>query len=78
MAKSKQVKPKPREAGGINLSNITVFNGIKWEGLGIETLSITAKALLTITELFKAQNVSVEAGIKITSPEFTPNGRAAK
>ncbi len=50
------------------ISNCTIFNGIKWDGLGIETLNTAAKALLNITELFKAQQVTVEAGIKIVTP----------
>ena len=63
--------PNPKKAPDILISDVTIFNGIKWEGLGIETLNTTAKALLNITELFKAQNVTVEAGIKIVNGNAT-------
>jgi hypothetical protein len=52
-----------------SISDCSIFCGIKWEGLGIETLNTTAKALLNITELFKAQQVNVEAGIKVVQAE---------
>ncbi len=72
---SAKKKKAPAKQPSVNLNNVSVFNGIKWEGLGIETLHLTAKGLLTIAELFKAQNVTVEAGIKIVSaPTVTAGG----
>lgn len=72
-------KAKPKgDAPSLEISNVTIFNGIKWEGLGIETLNTVAKGLLTIAELFKAQSVQVEAGIKVVqNTEFATTTRPA-
>ena len=46
------------------ISNNT-FTGVHWDAKAIETVEIVAKGLLNLTELFKTQNVTIEALLKI-------------
>lgn len=41
------------------------FYGIKWDEPALETLTIVARGLLNLTELFKSQNVKIESLLKV-------------
>ncbi len=73
MSSKKKQAPKKDPTPQTSLIGNTVFCGIRWDGLGIETLNTTAKALLGIVELFNGQHVTVEAGIKIVNPLIPKN-----
>lgn len=45
------------------------FYGVKFEGEAIESILVVAKALLNITELFKAQNIQIDTLLKVMPPE---------
>jgi hypothetical protein len=51
-----------------NISNCT-FIGIQFDELSIDTLNTCAKALLNITELFRAQNVHIDNLLRIEEKE---------
>lgn len=41
-----------------NISNCN-FTGVHWDTKALESVEITARALLNLTELFKSQNIQV-------------------
>jgi hypothetical protein len=41
------------------------FYGVKWDAQAIEAVTIVSKALLNLTELFKAQDVNIECLLKV-------------
>lgn len=43
---------------GTTISN-NVFNGVVWEESAVEAVTIVAKALLNLTEIFRSQNIQV-------------------
>lgn len=45
------------------------FYGVKWDAKSAEAVNIVAKALLNITELFKAQNTQFVAMLKVVPDE---------
>jgi len=49
---------------GSNITHCT-FYGVKWDGQAIESINNVAKALLNLTELFRAQNIQIDALLKI-------------
>ena len=56
-----KIERKPGES--VSISNCN-FELKVWDGKAIETVNDVAKALLNLTELFKSQNVTLEAMVK--------------
>jgi hypothetical protein len=46
--------------------NFTGIKEVKWDADATEAILIVAKALLNLTELFKAHNVVIEALLNVT------------
>jgi hypothetical protein len=46
-----------------------VFKGVDWDKSVIETVDKVAQGLLNLTELFKSQNINIEAMLKIEQPQ---------
>lgn len=60
----KNIKIKPSSRTSITNNN---FVGVQWDKSSLETINLVAKGLVNLTELFKTQNVEIEALLKITS-----------
>jgi hypothetical protein len=43
----------------------SIFCGVHWDGQAIEAVNNTAKALLNLTELFKAQNIHIDCLLRV-------------
>ena len=56
--------PKKSKEKPISISNCT-FNGIVWDKTTLEVVKTVAQGLLNLTELFKSQNVQIDALLKI-------------
>lgn len=50
------------------ISNNT-FQGVVWDAKAIESVNLVAQGLLNLTELFKTQNIEIEAMLKIGKQE---------
>jgi hypothetical protein len=48
----------------MKIENCT-FTGVKFDGQAMEAIADIAKALLNLTELFKAQNIRVDSLLKV-------------
>jgi hypothetical protein len=46
------------------ISNNT-FTGVHWDAQAVESVSMVAKGLLNLTELFKSQNIQINSMLKI-------------
>jgi len=62
---SVQIDVKP-ETPSTHISQCS-FIGVQWDKSSLETINLVAKGLVNLTELFKTQNVEIEALLKITS-----------
>jgi len=50
------------------------FTGVKWDGEAIESINIVARALLNLTEIFKSQEIHIEAMLKVENPKINIPG----
>ena len=48
----------------MNIENSN-FYGVKWDAEALESVQTVAKALLNLTELFRSQNIHIDAVVKI-------------
>lgn len=49
------------------------FNGLVWDKSALETVHLVAKGLVNLTELFKSQNVTIDALLKLQgAPDTEP------
>lgn len=55
-------KQIPESTNSISHCNLTA---VQWDGKALESVQTVAKGLLNLTELFKSQNINIEAMIKI-------------
>jgi len=52
-----------------NVISNNLFQGVVWDGQAIEAINNVAKALLNLTEVFKSQNIQIEALLKVENPK---------
>lgn len=44
------------------------FTGVHWDAKATETVQTVAKALLNLTELFRAQHIQIDSMVKFEAP----------
>ena len=49
----------------MNIIKNCEFYGVKWDDKAIEAVNNIAKSILNLTELFKAQNITIETMLKV-------------
>jgi hypothetical protein len=54
---------------GTTISN-NIFQGVVWDAKAVEAIQTVASALLNLTEIFKTQNIQIEALLKIEDKEL--------
>lgn len=54
-----------------NIISGNVFNGVHWDAKATEAVNNVSRSLLNLTELFKSQNITIDAILKIEQPENT-------
>lgn len=54
-----------------NIIQGNTFNGVHWDADAVQTVQTVATALLNLTELFKSQNVTIDAMIKVSECKGT-------
>ena len=59
-------KQKKANVTPTTISNNT-FTGVHWDAEAIESVNMVAKAVLNLTELFRAQNIQIDSMIKVES-----------
>jgi len=64
MKKVKKVEKK--EPITTTISNNT-FTGVHWDAQAIESVSMVAKGLLNLSELFRTQNIHIDSMLKINT-----------
>ena len=64
MKKVKKVEKK--EPITTTISNNT-FTGVHWDAQAVESVSMVAKGLLNLTELFRTQNIHIDSMLKINT-----------
>lgn len=64
--RKKQTKTSPTHT---TISN-NVFTGVHWDAKALEAVNNVSKALLNLTELFKSQNIHIDAMIKMEGLNF--------
>lgn len=68
--KKKQVKKKSKplpvsqQPNGSIISN-NIFYGVRWDEAAVQSVQTVAEGLRNLSELFKSQNIHVDAMIKI-------------
>ena len=75
MVKSKTKQPrkkvtKPKSANSTVVSH-NVFYGIKWDQEALEAVNAVARGLENMSQLFKSQNITIDALLKIDSIDIT-------
>jgi len=53
-----------KDEKSITIANNT-FVGVQWDAQAIEAINTVALGLLNLTEIFKAQNINIEAMVKV-------------
>lgn len=57
-------KPEKKMPPHTEISGNT-FIGVQWDGQAIEAVCATARALEKLTQLFRSQNIQIDAMIKV-------------
>jgi hypothetical protein len=70
----KQIKKDPITT---SISNNT-FTGVHWDAQAVESVSMVAKGLLNLTELFRTQNIHIDSMLKINTDLPKINKKAIK
>jgi hypothetical protein len=60
MGKKPEKKPQPKT----EITGCTLI-GVQWDGQAIEAVCATARALENLTQLFRSQNIRIDAMIKV-------------
>ena len=64
-----EVTEKLKDNTQTTVQNCT-FTGVEWDKNTIETVHVVAEGLRNITELFKAQNITIESMLKIGTTDI--------
>lgn len=59
---------------GTTITNNT-FVGVQWDAQAIESVNMVAKGLLNLTELFRTQNINIEAMLKVDGEKLLEAGK---
>jgi hypothetical protein len=56
-----------KKENNVTISNNT-FTGVHWDAEAVQAIVLVAQALLNLTELFKSQNINIEALLRVNEP----------
>ncbi len=60
----KKIKKEKKDGHSTIIQNCS-FNGVSWDKSSLEVVSLVAKGLVNLSDLFKSQNVQIDALLKI-------------
>lgn len=69
---TKRKKVKKVEPVTTTITNCS-FVGTQWDAQAIESVSMVAKGLLNLSELFRTQNINIDSMLKINTNEPKQN-----
>jgi hypothetical protein len=73
----KKIKKAEKRPQGTTISNST-FTGVHWDAEAIESVSMVAKGLLNLTEIFKSQNIHIDSMLRINTDLPKTNKKKSK
>jgi hypothetical protein len=69
MKKTKKTKKTNEEPITTTISNNT-FTGVHWDANAVESVSMVAKGLLNLSELFRSQNIQIDSMLRINNSDL--------
>lgn len=69
--KKKLKKPAPNPEVHNNTVSNCEFSAVKWDAQALGSIQTVAQALLNLTELFKIQDIKIDAMIKVEADRTT-------
>ena len=71
--KTKQVRKKTAKSKSANSTVVShnVFYGVKWDQEALEAVNAVARGLENMSQLFKSQNITIDALLKIDNIDIT-------
>jgi hypothetical protein len=63
----KKVKKVEKEEPITTTISNNTFTGVHWDAQAVESVSMVAKGLLNLSELFRTQNIHIDSMLKINT-----------